>query len=193
MWWPWVSAGSGEKRVTITSGRKLADDRHHVGQHGVLAPDPQRLVGALRETEVARAGEELLRAVDPARRQQLLRPDEAQRRPLLGADQVLPAVAARDRQIGRAHERAVGQVGEQRRVLVVGVGRDVEDAAGDAELAQAEGDLRGVRLRRRTGRQDSVAKHEEREENRKNKARSAVMHGKIAGSGRDGRQRRDRV
>ena len=174
-------------------GAKLPDDGDHVSQHRVLPPDAQSLVGTLREAEVARPGEELLGAVDPARRQQLLRPDEPQRRPLLGPDQVLPAVAASDRQVGGAQQRAVGQVSEQRGVLVVGVGRDVEDAAGHAQPAQAEGDLRGVGLRRRTGRLGSMAKHERRkrgeENDQKNEARRALMHGGIA----NGRQRRERV
>jgi hypothetical protein len=78
-------------------GAEAADHRDDVGEHGVLAPDAQRLFRALREAEVARAREELLGAVAPPGGEQLLRADEAERGPLLGADEVLAAVAARDR------------------------------------------------------------------------------------------------
>ncbi len=53
----------------------------------------ERLLGRLRVAEVDRAGEELLAAVDAPRREQLMRADDAERFPLLGADEVLAAVA----------------------------------------------------------------------------------------------------
>ena len=179
----------GRKARDDDVGPEAADDPDHVGEHRVLAPDAQRLLGALRVAEVARAGEELLGAVDAARGQQLLRADEAERRPLLGADQVLAAVAAREREVGRAHLRAVGEVGEQRRVLVVGVGGDVEHAADDAQLAQAERDLGGVRLRRRTGREGGSGRHGGRDETGKDTGEGAGRMERSA----DGRRRCERV
>jgi hypothetical protein len=71
---------------------------------------------------------------------------------LLGPDQVLTAVAARDREIAGAHQLAVRQIGEQAGVLVVGMGRDVEHAAGDPQPGERQLDLRRVRLGRRAGR-----------------------------------------
>jgi hypothetical protein len=141
----------GRKAGDDHVGAEAADHRHHVGQHRRLPPDPQRLLGALREAEVAGPGEELLAPVDAPRRQELLRPDQAQGRPLLCADQVLSAVAARDREIPGSHQLPVGQVRDERGVLVVGVGGDIEDAADHAQLAQPEREPRRIRLRRRAG------------------------------------------
>ena len=117
----------------ITSGRNFRMHRDHVAQDGVVAPDAQRLVGRLGVAEVARAREPLLGAVDRPRGQQLLGADEPEQRRLLGADQVLPALAARQRQVAGAHQLVVGQPGQKARVLVVGVGGDVEHVADDAE------------------------------------------------------------
>ncbi len=122
-------------------GPEAADGEHDVGQHLVVAPDAQRLVGALRVAEVARAREELLGAVDAARREQLLRADEPEQLVLLGPDEVLPAVAARHREVARAKATPSGQPGEEARVLVVGVGGHVEHAAGHTEAPDARREL----------------------------------------------------
>jgi hypothetical protein len=45
---------------------------------------------------------------------------------LLGADEVLAAFAARQRQVAGAHQLVVGQPGEQARVLVVGMGGHIQ-------------------------------------------------------------------
>ena len=101
-----------------------------------MPPFLQRLVGGARESEIDRAGEELLGAIDLARRQQFLRADDAELCALFGADQVLAAFAARQRKIRRAHVPAAREVREYGGTLVVGVGRDVQHRSQFVELVQ---------------------------------------------------------
>ncbi len=73
--------------------------------------------------------------VEPARGEQLLRPDRAEALAELVADQVLPAVAAREREVGHVHLTPAREPREQLRVLVVRMRTDDEHAAGDGEPA----------------------------------------------------------
>ena len=66
------------------------------------APLLERLVDAERVAEIDGAREVLLRAVEAMQRRELLRPQHAERLENLGADLVLPAVAARRRRERRA-------------------------------------------------------------------------------------------
>ena len=108
-----VSAAAGFRREAGDDnvGTKLPDGAHHIPQQALPAPFCERFFGRLAETEIDRAGEELLAAVDAAGFQQLLRADHAQQRALLGADQVLSAFAARRGKVagagcgGRARNR----------------------------------------------------------------------------------------
>ena len=68
-----------------------------------------------------------MRAVDPAGRQQLLRADHTQRVTQFVADQVLPAVATREREIRRLHVLPPRQPREKPRVLVVRMRADHQD------------------------------------------------------------------
>ena len=110
-----------------------AHHRHDVAQDRVLRPVRVRLLGRLREAEVVRAREELPPAVDAPRREQLLGADHAEQRPELVADQVLSAVAARERQIRRLDVPPAREPGEELRVLVVGVRADHQHARRDVE------------------------------------------------------------
>ena len=96
----------------------------------------KRLVGGAGESEIDGAGEELLGAIDLPRGQQFLRADDAELRTLFGADQVLAAFAARQREIRGAHVAAAREVGEYGGTLVVGVGGDVQHGAQFVELVQ---------------------------------------------------------
>jgi len=156
----------GRKARDDDVGPEPPDDRHDVGQHGLAPPETQRLVGALREAEVARAREKLFGAVDAPGREQLLRADEPELGALLGPDEVLAAVAAGHRQVRRAHERDVLEVRQEARVLVVGVRGDVQHAPDDAEAAQRQLHARGVGLGRRAGGLDGVA-HAEGDQQRR--------------------------
>jgi hypothetical protein len=115
---------------------ELTDHAHDVAEDGRPVPDVQRLLGALRVPEVLRAREVLPPAVQPARGEQLLRARHAERLAELGAEQVLSAVAAGEREIGRPVSAAARQIGDDLRVLVVRVGGNVEDAAHRREAAQ---------------------------------------------------------
>ncbi len=115
---------------------ELADHAHDVAEDGLPVPDAQRLLGVLRVAEVLRAGEVLPPAVQPARGEQLLGARHAEQLAELGAEQILPAVAAGEREIGRPISAAASQVGDGLRVLVVRMGGDVEHAARGGEAAQ---------------------------------------------------------
>src|SRR5438105_12170740 len=88
-------------------GLKFADDPHDIGENSVAIPDRERLLRRFAEPEVERTREELFGAVDAARRQQLLRADDAEELAFFVADEVLAAVAARQRQITGAHAAIV--------------------------------------------------------------------------------------
>ena len=129
-------------------GAEPADGEDDVGEHRVPAPDGERLLGALRVAEVARAREELLRAVLGAGREQLLGADEPEPGTEVRPDEVLAPVAPGDRQVSRAEQHPVGEVGEQPGVLVVGVGRDEEDVAHHEEPVELPLEPRRVGLGR---------------------------------------------
>jgi hypothetical protein len=112
-----------------------ADHPHHVGRERLALPLPERLVGILREPEVVGPREELLCAIEPARREQLLAADRAERFAELVADEVLPTVAAREREVRHVHLVPAREPGEELRVLVVGVRADHEHARGGGEPA----------------------------------------------------------
>ena len=113
-----------------------ADHPDHVRENAVVSPLLQRLVGRARESEIDGAREELLGAVDLPRRQQFLRANHAELRALFGADQVLAAFAARQREIRGAHVAAAREVGQHGGALVVGVGRDVQDRTQFVQFVQ---------------------------------------------------------
>ena len=69
-----------------------ADD---VGEDLFPIPNCERLVRTFRVPEVDGAGEELLRPVDPPRREKLLGPKEAEKLGQFRSDEILAAVAAR--------------------------------------------------------------------------------------------------
>ncbi len=116
----------------------LPDDADHVAQHLAAAPLRAGFLERLREAVVHGAGEELLAAVQAASLQQLLGADDAERFEQLGADDVLAAFTAIERQI--RHPRVLGarQCRNQRRVLVVGVGAGMKGAGGGLEPAEQE-------------------------------------------------------
>ena len=123
-----------------------------VGQDLFPIPDAQGFIDRFRKTEVVRATEKLPAMVDPARGEQLLRANDPERFTQLRTNQILPAIAAGEREIRRLVERAVRPVGDQPSVLVIRVGRNVKDAAEHIKLLQREPDLRGIhRLRCRRG------------------------------------------
>ncbi len=115
---------------------EAADDADGVPHDLFARPEPEGLLDALGVPEVVPSREVLPRAVEPPRRVQLLRADHPQARPQLLADQVLSAVAARQRQVGRLSPHAARHERQERRVLVVRVRRDDEDPPVRRQLGQ---------------------------------------------------------
>ena len=76
-----------------------------------------------------------------ARREQFLGANDSQFIALLGADQVLAALAAGERQIGGANVPSARQIGEQRGILVVGMRGDHHDAAEVVQFLQHQAHL----------------------------------------------------
>ena len=112
------------------------DDVHDVLEDRIARPEPERFLGGFGKPEVVCPGEELPRAIQLTRREQLFGTNDPQRGTELGPDQVLTPFAAREREIGGLRAPAARQQHEQLRVLVVGVRTDHQDALVAAELAQ---------------------------------------------------------
>ena len=119
-----VARRPAEKPSMIDVGPVVADHPDDVAENAVVTPFLQGFGGGLGKTEIDRACKKLLRAVDLARVQQFLRANDPQLRALFGADQVLAALAARQRKVRRAHVPAAREVGEHGGALVVGVRGD---------------------------------------------------------------------
>src|SRR5690606_34066802 len=120
---------------------EAADHPHDIREDLLSAPDLERLVRGLRVSEISSAREELAASVDAARGEQLLRAYDSQAVPELRTDEVLAAVAAREREVGRVDLRAQRPVGNQARVLVVRMRGDVESAAQILQLLERPEDL----------------------------------------------------
>ncbi len=86
----------------------------------------ERLLGALGEAEVVGAREVLRRPVDAPGCEQLLGADDAQRFAELVADEILPAVPAREREIRDVGVMALPEPRDEPRVLIVRMRRDDE-------------------------------------------------------------------
>jgi hypothetical protein len=98
-----VTVGVGAGKAGDDNQRtERADDADHVVEHILLGPARCRLGARLRESEINRAREELVAAIEPARLQQLLGANDAKRIEQLAADDVLTALATGQRQIGDA-------------------------------------------------------------------------------------------
>ena len=118
-----------------------ADEADEVAEDDLAPPRLERLLAAERVAEVDGAGEELLGPVETVRGLQLLGPQHRQGLEELGADLVLPAVAAGGADEGGAHPLAVAEQGQQAVDLVVGVGHRRHERAGVVELPQHEPEL----------------------------------------------------
>ena len=125
-------------------GTEAADHPNHVAEDFVAAPLLETFLGRFGEAEIDGAREELLRAVDAPGRQQLLGADDAELVALFGADQILPAFAARQRKIAGAHLAPARQISEQRGVFVIGMRGDHQHAADDVEAIERQAGLRPI-------------------------------------------------
>lgn len=80
----------------MTSGCHLHGP-DHIGEHFVLVPDFEGLVGVLGEAEVVGTAEKLGTAIGAAGGKQFLRADDAEQFLDLRADEVLAAIATGER------------------------------------------------------------------------------------------------
>ena len=117
-------------------GTEAPDHPDHIAQNFFAAPFLETFLGRFGESEIDGAGEELFRAVDTPGREQLLGANDAELVALFGADEVLTALAAGQREIAGAHFSTTRQIGEQRGVFVIGMRGNHEHAADDVEAIE---------------------------------------------------------
>ena len=95
-------AGLGGESGDDHVGAEGADDADDIREHLLVAPFVEGALEVFRVAKVDGAGEELLRAIETAGGEKFLCADNPQLRPELRPQQILSAIAARNRQIGRA-------------------------------------------------------------------------------------------
>ena len=120
----------------MTCGRKRRTIRTASSRSTDFGQCSQRLVERSREAEVEGPREVLPAAVEPPRRAELLRADEAEADAEVVADEVLAALAAREREVRGLAAHALSDESEQLRVLVVGMRADDEQAPVRSEPPQ---------------------------------------------------------
>jgi hypothetical protein len=118
-----------------------ADHADDVSQDCLPVPDPQGVLVILRKSEVFRAREVLPSPIQTPGGEQFLGASYAQLVAELGPEQVLAAVASRERQIGRPVSTTARQEGDDPRVLVVRMRPDVQHAGHRGEAAQLLQDI----------------------------------------------------
>ncbi len=126
--------------LPMAVARRTREDRHDhvraersyhgddIAQNRVVRPVLKALFRALGESEVVGASEILVRAIESPRREQLLGADDAERLSEIVADEILAAVAARQREIRHVGVFTLREPGDEPRVLVVRVRSDHENA-----------------------------------------------------------------
>ena len=112
-------------------------DANAIAQHILLAPVLERLVHALRESEIGHAGKELVNAVISAGCQEFLGAHQAQRVEQLRSDEVRAAFAAVEREQPRTHALGAGEPGDERPVLIVRMSGGVKHRGRRPEPQQA--------------------------------------------------------
>ena len=127
-------------------GPEGADYAHDVSQDFLPIPDPQSLPVILRKPEVFRAGEVLSSSIQTPRSKQFLGAGHAQLFTELGPKQVLAAIAARERQIGRPVSTTARQIGDDPRIFVIRMRCDVQHAAHSGKAAHLLQNIGGGRI-----------------------------------------------
>src|SRR5262245_39539619 len=108
---------------------EIPDDPYNVSENFVVIPEAHRFFRRLGKPEIVRSREELLRMVDASCIEQFLCSNDAESFAQLRSDYVLTAVAARNRKISGVEKRTVRPERHQICIFVVGVRRDVKNAA----------------------------------------------------------------
>src|SRR6478752_1767440 len=113
---------------------KLPDHPHDIGKNFILIPNVHRFVSRFRKPEVVRSREELLRMVDAPRIEKFLCSNNAKPLAQFGSQYILTSVAACNRKISGVVKRTVRPERHQICVFVIGMRRDVKNAAKHVEL-----------------------------------------------------------
>src|SRR2546429_690403 len=99
-------------------GAKSPDHPHHIAKNSFVAtPFCKRFLGGFAEPEINCTRKILLRAIDSPCRQKFLRADHAQRVALLRTNQILPALATRERKITGSHFASAREIRQNRGVF----------------------------------------------------------------------------
>src|SRR5688572_32311058 len=98
---------------------ETANGPDNIAEHLLTVPLAERFFSGFGKAEVDSPGEKLLRSIEAARGQQLVCANHAEVGSLFGADQVLAALAARERKVSGAKMAAAREISEQCGVLVV--------------------------------------------------------------------------
>ena len=135
---------------------EIPDDPHDVSKNFVVIPDAQRFVSCLRKPEIDRPREELPAVVDASRIEQFLCSNNAKAFAQFGSEQILAAIPTGNRKISAVVKRAVRPERHQICVFIIGMRRDVKNAAKHVQLLQCELNLARIHLlwrqqRRRLG------------------------------------------
>src|SRR5689334_14600900 len=80
-------------------GAEIPDHPHHIGKNFIVTPNVQCFVSRFRKPEIDRSREELAGMVDATRIEQFLCSNNAESLTQFRADNILAAVATRDRKI----------------------------------------------------------------------------------------------
>src|SRR5438874_1501033 len=127
-------------------GPEIPDDPHDVSKNFIVIPDMHRFVSCLRKPEIKRSCEKLPGVIDASRVEQFLCSNNAEPLAQFGTDYVLAAVPSRNGKISGVIERTVRPERHEISVFVVGVRRDVKNAAEHIELLECELNLAGTHL-----------------------------------------------
>ena len=135
-----------EKAVDHHVGLGLADGPDHVGKHFILVPDAHGFFRVFGKTEVVGAGKTLLAAIDGTGHKQLFRTQNAEQFADLRADEVLSAVAPRERQVGHVEQLFIGTVADETLIFIIRVGCHVEHRTQHVQFLDGLVQLGGVRF-----------------------------------------------
>ncbi len=145
-----ISRRSAERRDDDV-GPELANDPDHVPEQVLARPEGECLVRALRVPVVERPREELLPPVQAPRRHELTRSYHAQTLEELRTDQVLSAIAARERQIRGLRSPPPRERRQETGVLVVRMSADQEHTLHAVHLPEQQAGRDGTRTVHRLG------------------------------------------
>ena len=110
-----------------------ADGEHRVVEDAIVAPLLKRFFLRFGKAEVGLSAPKLTHAVVFVGLEQLAGADEPEGIVAFGAERVLAALAAGEREQSDAHAHSARQIGHQRAVFIVGMGHDEKYAGRGAE------------------------------------------------------------